>query len=200
MENLMEAIKQNAEGNIYFFLSEEATAPNNSSVNLEEMVRKAYPVADTLGRHINIYGFNPEEGINFVCRVLPGKEVSDHKMVTDDPFAGTVTAADLSDEIVSLSMSDAKGSFTYASIDKADIKRIMLLAGLPELVDDMQAIGAIVTKPFHRKLRDKKVLEKESRREGFNPDNSAYTPDEEDEEDLSSLFGEDNNEVSFSLK
>jgi len=181
MQELMEEILENALGNIYFFLSEEANAPNNTSTNLGDLIRKAKPIADIINRHINIYGFNPDEGINFVARVMPGGDISPDKMVI---------AESIPNEIV------------QCTLAKEDIAKVMKIAALPQLISDMLNVTEghvpIIKNPWFKK-RQKRAKEEEAVEKGFSPDDNIFNEDEDDTENLRDVFGSENNEDDIQL-
>ena len=179
MKDMLEELFKRAEDQEYFFLPGDANAPNNSSTNLQSLIRKAKPIADTLNRHINIYGWHPDEGMNFIVRVLPGGEISDEKMVT---------AKVIESEMVT------------CTLPREDLANIMKNAGIPKLTEDMQKVEeAFVGKPMHRKIKDKEVRERESEYQGFSPDTNVYNKDEEETEDLFNTYSHDE-EISLSIK
>jgi len=196
-EETKKEIRENAEGNIFFFLSAEATAPNNTDFNIDSIIRKAYPIANLLQRHINIYGYNPIEGINFICRVLPGNEVSPDKMVTSE----VVEAAD-------------PVNMVTCDMCAEDIAYIMKIAGIQELTKAMQektegagSPGAasplvrkrIVPKSGFRKFRDKKIKEKEANLIGFDPDSNIFEPATEDAAMFDEIYSSDNDEIKINI-
>jgi len=61
--NILKSILDNNKNTSYFFLSDEANAPDNVDTDLRSIIEKAKPIAKTLGRHINIYGFDFSFGI-----------------------------------------------------------------------------------------------------------------------------------------
>lgn len=206
-KDIMQEIMKNSMGNIYFFLSQEANAPNNSSINLEDLIKKSVPIANTLNRHINIYGYNPEEGINFVCRVNPGGGLSANK-ITGSSFIAT--ASEIDTHLIKLSFSTAGSDdqgVLLASVMPEDIAGVLGSPELANLIADKVIASdprrpQLITKPFHRKLRDKAVREKEAKRRNFDPDQSIYEPDTKDEMNLQELFStlKDEDEINIKLK
>lgn len=191
-EQTRQEIADNAEGNIYFFLSEEATAPDNTDYSIDSIIKKAYPIANLLQRSINIYGYNPIEGINFVCRALPGNEVSPDKMVTSEVIEANPV------------------NIVTCDICAEDIAYIMKIAGIQELTKAMQKVQetetpseteskTVVPKSGYRKLRDKKVRQREADIKGFDPDANIFEPDEEESNLLEHMYSSDNDEIIINV-
>lgn len=180
MKELMEQIMENAEGNIYFFLSGDANAPNNSSTNLTDLIRKAKPIADILNRHINIYGFNPDEGMNFVVRVMPGGEISPDQMVT-----ASAKNVDLVKCVI------AKDDFIQM------IKTIALESLSKEQQEAVEAQNVSIPKNPWLKKRQMETQKERSDRIGMDPDNNIFTPDEEETDDLRDTFGSTEDEIKI---